>query len=800
MTIAAPAHGLSSEQAAKALAEVGPNRIPEPPPSSLWQLVLEQLRDPMIIVLLLAALLTTLTGDHPDTAVILLVIAANTTVGIVQQRRAETAVAALRDLAAPTATVVRDGVPRVLDADDVVPGDRVVLGSGDVVCADGDLRVAEGLMLDESSMTGESVPVAHGTGDGLVAGTLVVRGRGEMAVTATGPHSGLGRLAGLVQDTRQRRTPLQERMRRLSALLVVSVLVLTVVVVVLGLLRGEPLVEMLVVGASLTVAAVPESLPAVITVGLATGARRMARRSAVVRRLSAVETLGSVSVIATDKTGTLTHGSLRVDRLWTPRGEDAAAVGTLLRDVVLCNDARPGPDGERPSGDPLEVALLERAAAADVDPLAVRAGWPRRSEQPFDAATMTMTTVHAGEPGFLTVVKGAPERVLPLVDAGSRAAAGTVADRWAQDGCRVLAVANALTDDEDAQPVTHHLVGLVGFVDPPRSSASTVVRRCQDAGIRVVLVTGDHALTASSVARQVGIPTDVAASPEDPGTASVFARVTPEQKLDLVGGLQEEGEVVAMLGDGVNDAPALRRADIGVAAGRTGTEVARQAADVVLLDDDLSTVVAAVEEGRRIFANLRAFLLYAVSGGLAEVGVMLLGPALGMALPLLPSQILWVNLLTHGLTGVAFSAEPSDPAAMRDPPLPRSASLLDAPRLRLLGVAAAAVAAVSLTAGLLVEGSSRSAVFVALGLAQLGVALAVRGHHVRWWSGTARNLTLGVLGSALLMLAPLYLGPAGDLLRTSSLGARDLGIVVVLACLPGLLVRLLRRPPRTATS
>ena len=788
----ATAHGLTSEQARQTLAEVGPNRIPEPPPPRPWRLVLEQLRDPMIVVLLLAAVLTTATGDHADTLVILLVIVANTTVGVVQQRRAEEAVAALRDLAAPTARVLRDGVPAVVDAAEVVPGDRVVLGAGDVVCADGDLGVAEALMVDEAAMTGESVPVAHGPGDTLVAGTLVVRGRGELTVTATGPHSGLGRLAGLVHDTRLRPTPLQERMRRLSALLVVSVLVLTLVVVVLGLLRGEGLVEMLVVGASLTVAAVPESLPAVITVGLATGARRMARRSAVVRRLSAVETLGSVSVIATDKTGTLTHGSLHVERMWSPEGEDRAALETLLRDVVLCNDARPGPDGSRPSGDPLEVALLERAAAEGVDPVAERAAWPRRAERPFDAATLTMTTVHAAGGEFRTVVKGAPERVLPLVPPDRRAAAERVADRWAADGCRVLAVASAVRPGPDPATGPHDLVGLVGFTDPPRAAASTVVRRCLDAGIRVLLVTGDHALTACSVARQVGIPPEVAPSPEEPGDASVFARVTPEQKLDLVGALQDEGEVVAMLGDGVNDAPALRRADIGVAAGQSGTEVARQAADLVLLDDDLSTVVAAVEEGRRIFTNIRAFLLYAVSGGLAEVGVMLLGPVFGMPLPLLPSQILWVNLLTHGLTGVAFSSEPSDPAAMHDPPLPRSASLLDRRHLVLLGAAAATVTVASLAAALLVGGSQRSAAFVALGLGQLGVALAVRGSHVRWWGPTARNLTLAVLGSALLMLAPLYVAPVGDLLSTAGLSARDLATAVVVAGLPYLVVRVLR--------
>lgn len=795
MTTGTRTHGLSTAQAERALEIAGPNSIPEPPPPGLLHQVLEQLRDPMLIVLLFAAVLTTLTGDHPDTVVILLVIITNTTVGIVQQRKAEQAVAALRELAPPHARVVRDGVPRVLAAPEVVPGDVVLLGAGDVVCADGDLTVSEALILDESAMTGESVPVARAAGEAVAAGTLVVRGRGEMTVTATGAKSGLGRLATMVHGSSVRSTPLQDRMRRLSGLLVVTVLALTVLVVVLGLLRGEDLVEMLVVGASLAVAAVPESLPAVMTVALATGAHRMARRSAVARRLSAVETLGSVTVVATDKTGTLTHGSLRVDRLWAPSaGSGTESMTDLLRDMVLCNDARPGPAGHRPAGDPLEVALLERAADEGIDVVATRRTWRRTAERPFDAATLTMTTVHEGAVGTLTVVKGAPERVLPLVPDPVRLEAQAVADRWADDGCRVLAVAQTEAADLDPAPGSLVLVGLIGFTDPPRSSARDVVRRCQEAGIRMIVVTGDHTLTARSVASQVGIPADVGEDPRDPGKASVFARVTPEQKLDLVGGLQDEGEVVAMLGDGVNDAPALRRADIGVAQGKGGTEVARQAADLVLLDDDLSTVVAAVEEGRRIFDNLRAFLVYAVSGGISEVAVMLVGPFVGMLLPLLPSQILWINLLTHGLTGVAFSGEPVSPDAMRRPPVSRAAALLQRRHVLLLGCAAAVLAACALTTGLVVGGGhARTATFLGLGLGQLGVALALRGR------GTGRasyRLLVAVAGSAVLMVAPLVVPPLQNLLSVVALRPSEILVAALAAVVPGLVVAVVRRATR----
>ncbi|MGL5809874.1 MAG: cation-translocating P-type ATPase, partial [Nocardioides sp.] len=498
-----PPTGLSAVSAADRLRAYGPNVIATAPPASLIGLAGEQLRDPMSIVLVLAGTLTALTGDRPDTVVIAMVLVLNTVVGIVQHRRAERAVAALRDLTPELATVLRDGSPRTIPTAGVVPGDLVLLGGGDIVPADGRVLTANALTLDESAMTGESMPVPHGAGESLTAGTLIVRGRGTLAVTATGEHSGLGKLAALVRAAPRRRTPLQDRMRRLSATLVVTVLSLTLLVVLLGLLRGEELLTMVVVGASLAVAAVPESLPAVMTVALATGAHRMAGRSAVVRRLSAVETLGSVSVIATDKTGTLTRGSLMAERVWTdPRGTgtDTERTRLLIRDLVICNDAvRMAPhSGDRPDqvrsdGDPLEIALLDLADRYDVSHRGERARWRRLSEVPFDAATRMMTTVHQdGHAGQrrLRVVKGAPESVLPLVPDAQRRAAQVVADRWAADGRRVLAVARSAIAADSAGAM--ELAGLVAFTDPPRTAAAAVVRRCREAGIRVILVTGDH--------------------------------------------------------------------------------------------------------------------------------------------------------------------------------------------------------------------------------------------------------------------------------------------------------------------
>ncbi|HET8604875.1 MAG TPA: cation-transporting P-type ATPase, partial [Marmoricola sp.] len=758
----AEAGGLASSEAARLLAEHGPNRPPAPPPRPLLSRVWAQLRDPMILLLLAAGTLTAVLHDVPDTVIILAVVLFNTATGVVQEVRADRAIAALHAMVAPQARVVRDGEAREIPAEHVVPGDLLLLTAGEVVPADATLVSAHALQLDESAMTGESLPVTRARDEEVTGGTLVTSGRGAATVTRTGADSGLGRLAALMAAAPSRSTPLQRRLGELSRWLVGIVLLLTAVVVALGLLQHRPPAEMAVVGVSLAVAAVPESLPAVVTVALALGARRMARRKAVVRNLPAVETLGSVTVIATDKTGTLTEGRMVADLVWTPApgraGRPLPAPGTdqeldrLLRDVTLCNDATlPSPD-RAGAGDPLEQALLVLAEEAGHVPQ----GWSRTAEEPFDAERRRMATVHRHRDGrVLTVCKGAPETVLSLVTAGAAAErAAAQAERLAGEGHRVIAVADRLDRGEPSHAVDEHdleLVGLVAITDPPRSHAPAVVAACHRAGIRLLLVTGDHPGTAHAVASRVGISSGTDA--EVDGAGPVFARVRPEQKVGIVESLQARGEVVAMLGDGVNDAPALRRADIGVAAGLGGTEVARQAADLVLMDDDLSTVVAAVEEGRRIFADIRSFLLYAVSGGVAEVGVMLFGPLVGIADPLLPAQILWINLMTHGLTGVAFGAQPITPGEMEQPPRPVTGSVFTRGFLALLGLIAVLLVIVSLLVGSRtgdVE-EQRTRIFLTLGLGQLAVAWAIRArqHGVAL---RARSLELLVLLAAGLMV------------------------------------------------
>ncbi|MEV0159099.1 cation-translocating P-type ATPase [Nonomuraea fuscirosea] len=892
-----PLTGLTSAEAAARLARYGANLLPQRPPVPLWRRIATQLRDPLIIVLLIAAVLTVTTGDWPDATVIMLVIVVNTTVGVVQEVRADRAITALAQLAGPEARVVRDGRQRQIPSSDVVMGDLLILAEGDIVPADAEVHEAAALLVDESALTGESVPVDKRAGEPLSSGTVVVRGRGRAQVTATGAASASGRIASLMVKSTGL-TPLQRRLVGVGRLLAGVAVLLSAVVLALGLVRGQPVQLMVITAISLVVAAVPESLPAVVTLSLALGARRMAARNALVRKLPAVETLGSVTALATDKTGTLTEGTMVARHLWTPTAQATisgtgytpegqitsdTAPGTfdaLLTAAVLCNDARlsppprtsgepaalrtggstaPGtgrpatPDsrgpatlasGESPAlssgeraapgtggsaapgigewvalGDPTEAALLAAAAKLGLDRQDVQARYPRLAELPFDSDRKRMSTLHHLPGGGVRLVcKGAPEALLhhpALIDEPDLLArAAARADRFAQDGYRVLAVASTDLDSvpDSIQESGLSLLGLIAILDPPRPAAATAVADCKRAGIRPILITGDHPGTARAIATELGIIADgdrvvdcrepgALDQDRDRGQTGVYARATPEQKLDIVQSLQEQGGILAMTGDGVNDGPALRRADIGVAMGRRGTEVARQAADLVLADDNLDTVVAAVEEGRRVYANIRRFLVYGLSGGAAEIAVMLLGPFAGLPLPLLPAQILWINLLTHGLPGVALGGEPTVPGAMAAPPRPPGQSILGAglwQRVVRIGIVLTAV-----TLGIAVWAAAtgrpwQSMAFFALGATQLGVALGSRTRP-----GTLANpmLLFAVAGAFVLQLAALYAPPLRQLLGTQPLEAGDLLIVTALSVLgyaAARLDRILHPSPRPA--
>jgi Ca2+-transporting ATPase len=752
------------------------------------------LRDPLVIVLLVALALTLVTRDLSDAAVIALVIIVNSAIGVRQEVQADRAVRALSAMVATHAWVVRSGSPAKVPVAEVVPGDLLRLRQGELVPADAVLVEGSGLQVDESTLTGESLPVDKQAGcdpgpsldrpdsererlaggqqidSGLLAGTVVVHGRGVARVTTTGATSSVGRIAGLMKEAPPA-TPLQLRMARLSAQLAVAAVVLSCLVLVLGLGRGEPLEQMVLTTIALVVAAVPESLPLVVTVSLAMAARRMAGRHAVVRHLSAVETLGSVTLLATDKTGTLTRGSMTVNNRWQPAG-----VGSdlLERGLALCSDAALDTDTGHAHADPTEEALLRAATMSPTDIRELRAAYPRTAETPFDSVRKRMSTTHRTPDGTLvTWHKGAPEAILRpdwLTDADAvlEQARGE-AESWARRGTRVIAVA-VEDNSRDGTPLSGpSLVGLVGLEDPVRVSSAATVAACREAGIRVVLITGDHPATADAIAGRVGIGDGHPATSLSEGDstvgacvateAAVGARATPADKHALVSAFQAAGHVVAMTGDGVNDAPALRQADIGVAMGIRGSEVARQAADLVLTDDELGTVVAAVEEGRRVYANIQRFLTYGLAGGGSEVLLMLVGPLLGTPLPLLPAQILWLNLLTHTFAGAGLAAQPADPAALgRGPRRPGSSLLSDG-----LGWRTALIAAFLTAAGLVAlavspPGSGQTAALLTLGAGQLGVAWGLRTRRVdaaqagRW---SDPLLPLLLLAGAMLVSATL---------------------------------------------
>ncbi|AJE83623.1 ATPase P-type (transporting), HAD superfamily, subfamily IC [Streptomyces albus] len=677
-------------------------------------------------------------------------------------------------------------------------------------------------------------------GRGVVsAGTVVVRGRGRAVVTATGTGSALGRIASLMA-TAPGPTPLQRRLAGFSRTLAAVTVVLCAIVLALGLVRGQPVELMIVTAISLAVAAVPESLPAVVTLALALGARRMAHRHAIVRRLPAVETLRSVTVIATDKTGTLTEGRMATERAWTPHGayvltgtgydprgqvvragrtvtpDSAPDLAAMLRVALLCNDAALEPPGDgstqwRALGDPTEAALLVAGARLGLDHAELKRELPRVAEIPFDSDRKRMTTLHSrSDGGFQVACKGAPEAVIRpevLADALEVAAqAGARAEELARRGYRVLALAGGDVAGGAGPPATWEsglsLLGLVGLMDPPRSESEPTITACRRAGVVPLLITGDHPLTARAVADRLGIASRgaevttgerIREGGVELTEVRVCARTTPEQKLDIVQAWRGAGHVVAMTGDGVNDGPALRRADIGVAMGGRGTEVARQAADLVLADDNPATIVAAVEEGRRVYANVRRVLLYGLAGGTAEIVVMLLGPFLGMPLPLSAAQILWINLLTHGLPGVALGAEPVDPDAMRRPPRPPEESVLGAGLWRRVLFMGAFISVVTLVVGAWARETGRpwqSMLFLVLGATQLGVALGSRARP----GSLANPFLLIAVGAALgLQVAGVYLPPLRELLGTEPLAATDLLVACAVSGLGYAVMRLQAR-------
>jgi len=825
--------GLAPEEAARRLAQHGPNRLEEAEAATALQLLLHQFQSPLIYILLVAAAVTVAIGETIDAAVIALVLALNAAIGFFQEQRAERSVRALMRLASPKARVLRGGRDAEIDSTDLVPGDVVLLESGARVPADLRLFRTNNLAVDESLLTGESLPVhksdaavaedtAVADRTGIAhAGSVVTTGRGRGFVVATGKSTVLGSIAQSMRTAETIATPMQQRMRRFAQLVAVVVLAASLLAVVVGLLRGERLSDMLLVAVALAVSAIPEGLPVVVTITFAVGVRRMAQRNAVIRRLPAVETLGSTTVIGSDKTGTLTENRMTVMEVVTPVAqvtlqEDAELppLGEPLRSLaltgVLANEAdvAPGEDGrEEMRGDPTELALLLAARRLGLDFAAERAAYRSLREIPFEPELAYSARVAESDGRRFVFVKGAPERVLAMCEcaAGRDAQARPLdpeavlehAAALAGRGLRLLAFAlRELAPDEDARsakPERLTFLGLTGMMDPPREGVRESIAACQSAGIRVLMITGDHAQTARAIGRELGLgagaePTvmtgaELAALSDAEreravGETDVFARVAPEQKLAVVHALQRREEVVAVTGDGVNDAPALKAADVGVAMGRSGTDVAREAADVVLTDDNFVSITAAVEEGRITFDNLRKVTFFLISTGAAEIATILTALAFGWPLPFLPAQILWLNLVTNGLQDVALAFEPGDPDILRRPPRRRRDGIVSALLWERTGVAGLTMAAGTLFVfhHELVEGGSLArAQTVALTTMVLFQAFHVgnsRSEHqsVFTRSPFSNPFLLGSTAAALgVHGAALFFGPAQFVLRVEAI-------------------------------
>ncbi|WP_276352616.1 calcium-translocating P-type ATPase, SERCA-type [Cohnella caldifontis] len=881
-----PRSGLAPEEARKRLAEAGRNELQEKQGEPPLKLLLHQFKDFMVLVLVGAVVISGLLGEMLDALTIIAIILINGILGFFQEYRAERSLRALKELSAPSAKVVRGGSLETVPASTLVPGDVVWLESGDRVPADLRFIDCQQLAVDESALTGESVPVVKEASPIAAAdlalgdrkncgylGTMVTRGTAKGIVTTTGMRTEMGKIADLIQKTEEAATPLQRRLEQLGKILIVISILLTVMVVVAGVLHGQELYGMFLAGVSLAVAAIPEGLPAIVTIALALGVQRMIRRRAIVRKLPSVETLGCASVICSDKTGTLTQNQMTVTRLWlggrridvsgegyepsgvltesgkTVEAKGDAALRRLSQVAALCNNAElartaredearkrkpgkeePGEDAGdwKVKGDPTEGALLVMAAKTGYGRSALEALYRREKEYPFDPDRKRMSVLVSHQGGRLLLTKGAPDLLIGQCEYvlwGDQVTPFTPTlkqkvlqanEAMAKDALRVLGFAyrdlrtheTCETNEEAERGLV--FVGLAGMIDPPRKEVREAILKCRQAGIKTVMITGDHGLTAEAIARSIGIMqrdgrvvtgTELSAmSDEDldriADDVNVYARVSPEHKLRIVQALQRAGHVVAMTGDGVNDAPAVKAADIGIAMGITGTDVTKEASALVLADDNFATIVAAVEEGRGIYENIRKFIRYLLASNVGEIMTMFLAMMAGLPLPLVPIQILWVNLVTDGLPAMALGVDQSESDVMRQKPRPAKENIF-ARRLgwkiisRGLLIGFCTLGAFVLT---LWEGNgdpaslvhAQTVAFATLVMAQLIHVFDCRSSRSIFHRRLLENkfLVLAVLSSLVLMLAVLYLEPLQPVFKTVPLGFRDWALVTVAAGIP----------------
>lgn len=875
------ANGLSAENAKHRLQKYGPNELVERGGPSTITILINQFKELMVIILIIAAIVSIALGEVVDFIVIMAIVIINAALGFSQEYRAEKAMEALKKLAVPTVRVRREGQIIEISSEELVPGDVVILETGNLVPADGRLIEGVNLKAQEAALTGESEPIdkslaipeGHDLQIGdrsnmVYMGTSITYGRGAIMVTETGMDTELGHIADLIQDVEDEQTPLQKRLDNLGRTLALAAIAIIALVVITGLIRGEEKEVLFLTGIGMAVAVVPEGLPAVVTVTLALGSQRLLNRKALIRKLPAVETLGSVTVICSDKTGTLTENQMTVtildvagnqqdiETLVSRRGvflssevpgqtpPEMTALNVLVRAGALCNDAvlKIGVDGSvHAIGDPTEGALLLAAERLGYQKEDLDTRWPRVAEVPFTSERKRMTTVHRMDESvkesdlpwrdmpYVLLSKGAVDSLLDVsshvldsneivpLDESYRQRIIAANDELARQGQRVLGIAFRFYDeaeaptDEELLEAEEVFVGMVAMLDPPRPEAKSAVNIARKAGIRPVMITGDHPLTALRIAQDLNITqnghcltgielskmssADLESVVED---INVYARVSPEHKLNIVEALQNNGHVAAMTGDGVNDAPALKKADIGIAMGITGTDVSKQASDMVLLDDNFATIVAAAEEGRIIYDNIRKFIKYTLSSNTGELFLMLIGPFLGMPLPLLPLQILWVNLVTDGLPGLALAQEKGEPGVMEREPFHPQESIFSrgiGAQILLIG---SLMGLVSLAVGYGAwlddaNGPWQTMVFTTLVLAQMGNALAIRSNTQSFLSigfFSNRLMVIAVTTTLALQLALLYIPFLQNVFKTRPLTISQLVICLVASVIVFVVVEL----------
>jgi P-type Ca2+ transporter type 2C len=833
--------GLNQKEVERRQEEYGPNELIEKKKKTHLMMFLDQFKDFMIIVLIIAAIISGIIGEPADTIAIVIIVALNAIIGFVQEYRAEKALAALKKMSAPTAIVIRKGMPSSIPATKLVPGDIVLLESGRVVPADMRLIDAAQIKVEEAALTGESIPVEKHTyvlhekdlpiGDRknmAYNGTSVTYGRGKGIVVATGMDTELGKIATMLQEEEEVQTPLQKRLANFGRRLAIAILVICAVVFGIGVFRGEPPLLMLLTAISLAVAAIPEALPAVVTISLALGARKLVRQNALIRKLPAVETLGSVTYICSDKTGTLTMNRMTAEELYVDgrfiKGKERAPgktlqknsdlpVKTFMTAMAISNDAHMDEGGDI-AGDPTEVALYKIAMDNGFDKRMLEKDFPRVGEIPFDSDRKCMTTFHRwpeSEGQYASITKGAIE-VLTERSSGILTSEGIkplniedvqrLNDQMAADGLRVLCIALKRWEElpqvisPENSEVGLTVLGLVGIMDPPREEAKEAIALCKTAGIKPVMITGDHPITARAIARRLGLIEDTSKTiitgreleklsleefEERVEHIKVYARVAPEQKLKIVKALQDKGQFVAMTGDGVNDAPALKRADIGIAMGMTGTDVTKEASHMILIDDNFATIVRAVKDGRRIFDNIRKFIKYTMTSNSGEILTIFLAPFFGLPIPLLPIHILWINLVTDGLPGLALAAEPEERGIMNRPPRHPKESIF-----------AHGLGTHIIWVGLLMGGVSiftqawsikaidtpwQTMVFTVLCLSQMGHVFAIRSEKESLFTiGLFTNKPLfgAVLLTFILQMATIYVPFLQPIFRTEALSLNEL--------------------------